>query len=159
MINQTLKQSPILPAVLRHPLRLTPGVLHNRLFITAVNYLFKQELKDDELDFLQDKIVAIKVADAGLDLRFSLKQKKLVSCHSRAVADLTISGTTYDFLLLTSRREDPDTLFFNRRLKLAGDTELGLYVKNFLDSIDLTERWSLICKLSDRASRLAERLT
>jgi len=34
------------------------------------------------------------------------------------------------------REEDPDTLFFNRKLVIEGDTELGLIVKNLLDSID-----------------------
>jgi len=29
---------------------------------------------------------------------------------------------------------DADTLFFQRRLKIAGDTELGLIVKNWLDA-------------------------
>ena len=33
-------------------------------------------------------------------------------------------------------REDPDTLFFSRRLVSEGDIELGLIVKNLLDAID-----------------------
>ena len=37
---------------------------------------------------------------------------------------------------LALRREDPDTLFFTRRLVMTGDTELGLVVKNALDAID-----------------------
>jgi predicted lipid carrier protein YhbT len=37
---------------------------------------------------------------------------------------------------LVSRQEDPDTLFFLRRLMIEGDTELGLAVKNLLDSRD-----------------------
>ena len=158
MNTQTLKKSPLLPAFLRLPLGIAPASLRNRLFITAVNRLFKQELIDDELDFLQDKVVVIHVTDAGLNIRFTLKQQKITSCHADCVADLSISGTVYDFLLLTSRREDPDTLFFNRRLKLSGDTELGLYVKNFLDAMDLTDRWAYIYKLSDKASRIAERI-
>jgi predicted lipid carrier protein YhbT len=36
---------------------------------------------------------------------------------------------------LALRREDPDTLFFSRRLVLEGDTELGLVVKNALDAM------------------------
>ena len=40
------------------------------------------------------------------------------------------------FLLLASRQEDPDTLFFRRRLVIEGDTELGLAVKNLVDSLD-----------------------
>jgi len=40
------------------------------------------------------------------------------------------------FLALALRREDPDTLFFSRRLVLEGDTELGLALKNALDALD-----------------------
>lgn len=158
MKSPALKQKPVLPAVLRLPVRITPLSLQQRIFITTINRLFKQELLDDELDFLQDKTVAIKIIDAGLNLRFTLKDQRIEACHPHCSADLTISGTVYDFLLLISRREDPDTLFFNRRLKLGGDTELGLYVKNFLDSVDLTERWPTIFKLSERASRIAEKI-
>jgi predicted lipid carrier protein YhbT len=35
------------------------------------------------------------------------------------------------------RKEDPDTLFFSRRLLMEGDTELGLLVKNTLDALEL----------------------
>lgn len=38
---------------------------------------------------------------------------------------------------LTLRLEDPDTLFFNRRLLIEGDTDLGLRVKNMLDGVEL----------------------
>ena len=47
-----------------------------------------------------------------------------------------MSGNIHDFLLMLTRKEDPDTLFFQRRLSIQGDTGLGLSVKNFLDSID-----------------------
>ncbi|HHO69282.1 MAG TPA: hypothetical protein ENK12_09640, partial [Gammaproteobacteria bacterium] len=35
-----------------------------------------------------------------------------------------------------TRSEDPDTLFFHRRLILEGETETGLYIKNLLDALD-----------------------
>ncbi|HLV27960.1 MAG TPA: SCP2 sterol-binding domain-containing protein, partial [Burkholderiaceae bacterium] len=38
---------------------------------------------------------------------------------------------------LIQRGEDPDTLFFSRRLVMEGDTELGLLVKNTLDALDM----------------------
>lgn len=38
---------------------------------------------------------------------------------------------------LARRQEDPDTLFFNRRLSMEGDTELGLVVKNAIDALEL----------------------
>ena len=39
--------------------------------------------------------------------------------------------------LLGMRKEDPDTLFFSRRLVVEGDTELGLIAKNTLDAVEL----------------------
>jgi predicted lipid carrier protein YhbT len=44
----------------------------------------------------------------------------------------------YDLGRLAARKEDPDTLFFSRRLVMEGDTELGLLIKNTLDAIDGT---------------------
>ena len=35
-----------------------------------------------------------------------------------------------------ARREDPDTLFFQRLLAIEGDTALGLEIKNFLDRLE-----------------------
>ena len=55
----------------------------------------------------------------------------------QANPDLAISANAQDFVLLAQRRQDPDTLFFNRRLVMEGDTELGLVVKNALDAIEL----------------------
>jgi O2-independent ubiquinone biosynthesis accessory factor UbiT len=52
-------------------------------------------------------------------------------------ADLTITATAPDFVRLARREEDPDTLFFSRRLSMQGDTELGLLVKNTLDALEL----------------------
>jgi predicted lipid carrier protein YhbT len=52
-------------------------------------------------------------------------------------------------LLLLAGQVDADTLFFQRRLAIAGDTELGLVVKNWLDAQErpawltrLAARWS-----------------
>ena len=50
-----------------------------------------------------------------------------------------LRGNLYDFMLLVSREEDADAMFFKRRLKMEGDTELGLYIKNFLDGLDLED--------------------
>ena len=50
----------------------------------------------------------------------------------------TVSGCTRSTLHAISQRgEDPDTLFFSRRLVMEGDTELGLLVKNTLDALDM----------------------
>jgi predicted lipid carrier protein YhbT len=39
------------------------------------------------------------------------------------------------------QEEDPDTLFFQRRLVIEGDTELGLQVKNLMFATQTCRRW------------------
>jgi predicted lipid carrier protein YhbT len=46
-----------------------------------------------------------------------------------------VRGEVTDLMLLASRLEDADTLFFHRRLQLTGDVELGLLVRNLLDQL------------------------
>lgn len=52
-------------------------------------------------------------------------------------ADVSVCATANDLILIAARKEDPDTLFFQRRLVIEGDTELGLYVKNLMDAFEL----------------------
>ena len=49
----------------------------------------------------------------------------------------TFTATARDLARLALRLEDPDTLFFDRRLRIEGDTDLGLRIKNMLDAVDL----------------------
>ena len=60
--------------------------------------------------------------------------------------DVSFSANGDDLLLIAGRKEDPDTLFFQRRLKIEGDTELGLEVKNLIDAIELEHLPSLVHK-------------
>ncbi|MDG4549641.1 MAG: SCP2 sterol-binding domain-containing protein [Candidatus Contendobacter sp.] len=93
--------------------------------------------QNDEFQFLRDRVLAIKVRDAQVEYRFRYAGPAgFVPCQSAQVPDLTISGTLYDFLALATRREDSDTLFFNRRVVMEGDTALGLELKNLLDGMD-----------------------
>ena len=158
MKTQPLKKSPRLPVFFRLPCQLIPVASHNQVFVKALNQLFKKERLNDELSFLQKKVIALEVNDLKLTVYFTLVNQKIMVPRQKAHPDLTMQGTVYDFLLLASRREDPDTLFFNRRLKLSGDTELGLYVKNFLDALDLTHQWKYLQWLTDKTSRLLETL-
>ena len=98
--------------------------------------MFAAPLEAGELEFLAQRVMNVFVTDAGLRFSVRLEQDKLRAGNEVAEADLTIEGTTYTFLLLAARKEDADTLFFHRRLKTSGDTELGLYLKNFLDGLE-----------------------
>ena len=128
---------PFLPAPLSLPLRVIPSSVHSKALVTTLNKIFHKDLKDGELDFLQGKVVQITIDDAGIEYRFTLNEDKLIPVDKSQLPDLLLNGTVYNYLLLASRREDTDTLFFSRRLHMQGDTELGLYVKNFLDGLDM----------------------
>lgn len=135
--SSSSKPSPRFPASLALPLKVIPSFVHNKILVTALNRIFHNDIKEGELDFLQDKLVEITIEDTGMRFRFTFDQDKLIAGNQHDEPDLLLNGTMYHYLLLASRREDTDTLFFSRRLMMQGDTELGLYVKNFLDGLDM----------------------
>ncbi len=98
--------------------------------------MFAAPLAAGELGFLARRVMNVVVSDAKLKFSVKLDRQKLQAGIEVAEADLTIEGTVYTFLLLATRKEDADTLFFRRQLKTSGDTELGLHVKNFLDGLE-----------------------
>jgi len=129
--------SPELPSIARKPLAWVPMSAKAKAITSALNAIFATPLQEGELGFLAQRVMNIFVSDA--DLRFSVRldQDKLRAGNEVSEADLTIEGTVYTFLLLATRKEDADTLFFRRQLKTSGDTELGLHVKNLLDGLEL----------------------
>lgn len=153
-----LSPTPTLPRPLALPLALIPPAAHSTVLVTALNRIFARELADGELDFLEGHVMLIRVSDARISYYITLDNGRLRSAAKGEAHDLSIEGTIYDFLLLATRREDPDTLFFNRRLRLGGSTELGLFVKNFLDSLELEERLGPILKLLEGTTSFIGRL-
>jgi predicted lipid carrier protein YhbT len=124
------------PLFLRLPLKMTPFIVKKRVIEQLMGWQFRQALADGELDFLEGRTLKIEVRDLALSWSISLIQGRLVVNNSED-AEVTFSGDTNDLILIAARKEDPDTLFFQRRLIIEGDTELGLFVKNLMDSIDL----------------------
>ncbi len=139
--NENIKTQPVFPTPLSFPLRILPSFVHNKVLVATLNKIFKQELEQGDLDFLQGKIMHISIEDMNIEYRFTLSdnrgENRLVAANKNSEANLVLQGTVYNYLLLASRREDTDALFFSRRLRMQGDTELGLYVKNFLDGMDM----------------------
>lgn len=107
------------------------------LLVAALNLALDRLLPSGPLAPLAGKGLALRLTDAGLTLRFRLQAGRFEPVFDNSAADLTISARCRDFLALVLREEDPDTLFFSRRLLMEGDTELGLLVKNTLDAIEL----------------------
>ena len=109
-----------------------------RLLTLALNLALDRILPRDTLAPLSGRHLQMRVLDAGLTLDFSLAEKGFhrFTSDQPQKPDLVISATTRDFIALALREEDPDTLFFSRRLRMEGDTDLGLLVKNTLDAVD-----------------------
>ena len=151
----------IFPSLLAKPVSLIPGRVHAALVSGALNQLFAGQVADGELEFMTGRYLQIEVIDAGIQFTLSFDGRRLRGANAGDSPDLIFRGNVHDFLLLAARREDSDTLFFQRRLKIEGDTDMGLAIKNFLDAIEIE---SLPChrqmdSLLSRTVQLYERLT
>lgn len=124
------------PQVLGITLRCIPFNLKKQVIEQLLQLQFKHSLEDGDLDFLENRWLKIEVTDLQLIWFVSLIENKLVVSREE-IADVSFIGNANDLIMIATRRQDPDTLFFQRRLIVEGDTELGLYVKNLMDSIEL----------------------
>ena len=87
---------------------------------------------------LYGKSFLINIEDLGLQLKF-ICDNGIFKPHMSAQAiarpvDVRLSALAIDFFQMAAGMEDADTLFFKRKLKIEGDTELGVAVKYWLDA-------------------------
>lgn len=118
-------------------LALLPAYPGSWLFVQALNLALARQLPQDVRERLEGKKLRLRLDDARLAFDFVWRAGAFRACRPQAETDLTIGAAAYDFVLLARRQEDPDTLFFSRRLALEGDTELGLLFKNTLDALEV----------------------
>jgi predicted lipid carrier protein YhbT len=84
---------------------------------------------------LEGRRFAITVDDLGLRACFCCRGGAFHMLSATSpTPELELRAGVGDFVALIRGTADADTLFFQRRLKIAGDTELGLIVKNWLDA-------------------------
>ncbi|WP_416886074.1 ubiquinone anaerobic biosynthesis accessory factor UbiT [Marinospirillum sp.] len=114
-----------------------PWGLKKRLIEQRLNQLFATDLAEEAFDFLEGRALALHLEDGSLRITLGVLNQQFVLLPGGAEA--TIRGRWPAFVRLALRQEDPDSLFFQRQLLIEGDTELGLGVKNLLDSLE----WSL----------------
>lgn len=126
------------PSLLRVPVKLTPFALKRQVLEQLLRWQFQQALADGELEFLDGRWLSIQVRDIGLTWYTSVQDGQLI-VRETADADVSFLADASDLLMIAARKQDPDTLFFQRRLVIEGDTELGLYVKNLMDAIELEQ--------------------
>jgi predicted lipid carrier protein YhbT/chorismate mutase len=127
------------PRRLAPMLRVIPAAWQARWLEAALRRALAGPLATGVLADLADRRIGIEVSDLGVAWVFALRDGALHACTDGQPAEATVRGTATDLLLLASRREDADTLFFQRRLVLTGDTELGLTARNLLDQLPWQE--------------------
>ncbi len=98
----------------------------NRLFATAII--------DGEFDDFEGRRIRLEATGGqpGITIGFWAGRLRILDGPGEA----TIRGSLSAFRILAQRQQDPDQLFFQRRLVIEGDTELGLGLKNLLDSLE-----------------------
>ena len=126
------------PSLMSVPVKLAPFALKRQVLEQVLSWQFRQALAEGELEFLEGRWLSIHVRDIGLLWYTSVVDGRLV-VSQQADADVSFSADASDLLMIAARKQDPDTLFFQRRLVSEGDTELGLYVKNLMDAIELEQ--------------------
>lgn len=147
------------PKFMATPIALMPFPVKAAIIERMLKLILSQQQQDDELDFLQQKFIGIKIPDLCLNFQVSF------NCNHWNVTEyfentnnqpeVTFSASSSDLILIAAGKEDPDTLFFQRKLNIEGDTELGLEVKNLLLSIEFQ---SLPKPINLSLAKLAEAL-
>jgi len=129
----------ILPAALARLVHRLPSTPPTFVLAAALNQLVKRGILPADMSLLSGRRFEVRVLDAGMSLRFTADDEGFRVDNSQDEPDLRFCANAADFARMMLREEDPDTLFFNRKLVIEGDTELGLIVKNLLDSVDWSE--------------------
>ncbi len=116
-----------------------PHKLNCTLTQQLLNKAFMEQISDGDFDFLEGRLLQVEIIDARLFIGLSFEQNRIscfhFNCQSRH-SDVTLSIKTVDAISLIQQQVDPDTLFFQRRLKINGDTELAHHMKNTIDTLD-----------------------
>lgn len=122
-------------SALHLPLRAIPDRVHAAVLARVFNHLLRGQSIVARLPALDGKTIRLDIADAACRIDFTIHAGRLLPAGNHR-PDVVIRGRAEDFWRLATRAEDPDTLFFQRRLGIEGDTATGLHVKNLLDALD-----------------------
>lgn len=111
---------------------------HSVALAAALNTAVRlRALQPDDLGPLEDQVLRVRVTDAGVSASVAWSAGRFRAQPEHAPAALHFTACAAAYLQMLTRQEDPDTLFFHRRLMIEGDTELGVFAKNLLDRVEL----------------------
>lgn len=142
------------PRYWRRALRVVPLGMRDAAALRLLARAIASPEAQRNLRPVEGRRIGIEVQDLGL--------RWVVELHGEALrfgdgeAEATVRGSATDLLLLASRLEDADTLFFQRRLMLTGDTELGLLLRNLLDRLPWESLPLALRIVVQRGARIAD---
>lgn len=127
--------------VLQQGVRWLPPALLAAGLEQPLNYVLRAERQRGAFAFLQQYWVQIEVSDYPLSLYVRCTpQHRLQVSLAPQTAVVRMRSDSTSMLQMMLQQVDPDTLFFRRKLLITGDTEIGLHLKNLLDTVRLDER-------------------
>ncbi|OMH32067.1 SCP2 domain-containing protein [Motiliproteus sp. MSK22-1] len=135
-----------------------PFGIQKSVLLKAMEQAFQEPLEDGDFEFLEGKWMKVEITDIGMTWYFSYSEEGKLIVSNQENENASIRGNLKEFMLLASRSEDPDTLFFQRRLMIEGDTEIGLEVKNLMDAVDHDSFPPLLKLIMTKGSGLANKL-
>ncbi len=118
-------------SILRSPIHLLPKSVQKKALLDGLKLAFHEALDDGDFEFLEDKWLKVEIRDLNLRWFISYENDNLIVADNVKHEDVSFSGDLNDLILIAGRKEDPDTLFFQRRLSIEGDTETGTGSEKF----------------------------
>ena len=115
---------PDFPKPLARLIAALPAYPASRAFVALGNLVAWPGLRDQDWTEVMGQHMCVQVQDLGLRVHFSLGQEGF-RAEAAGTPATTFTATARDLARLALRLEDPDTLFFDRRLRIEGDYELG----------------------------------
>ena len=140
---------------LKKSIRFLPFDLIRIPIETTMQNALKAPFLEGDLNFLQGRWIQFHIIDFKTRWNVTLGTHGPILVASPVRADVTISGNLKDFIAMANSENDPDTLFFQRKILIEGDTEMSLMIKNTLFGSE-KRRWTqkLIHALDFALSRL-----
>lgn len=116
-----------------------PEKINQKLIEFFLNQAFEEQVNDGDFDFLEGEQLLVEITDAKIFVGISCVSNRLACTYFHSVttkSSAILSLNTFDAIQLIEQVVDPDTLFFQRRLKIQGNTELAHQAKNTIDTLD-----------------------
>lgn len=129
----------ISPANLGRVAHRVPNKINFHIINMLLNQAFREQIEEGDFEFLTDRALQVEIRDAHLFVGLTYRSNRIVCNHlaaSECASDVKLSVDTEDAISLIQQEVDPDTLFFHRKLKISGDTELAHHVKNTIDTLN-----------------------